>query len=92
MNNPRTSSLAITSLVLGCLSVLFGVLTGLPAVITGHIALGKIKRSAGTVGGRGLAVGGLVLGYIGICWTIAAVAILLAMLTQAVDPFVKTLF
>jgi hypothetical protein len=40
-------------------------LTAIPAVICGHIALGKIKRSAGHQTGGGLAMGGLICGYIG---------------------------
>jgi len=40
-------------------------LTGLPAIICGHISLGRIRRSRGAVGGRGIAIGGLVTGYIG---------------------------
>jgi hypothetical protein len=36
------------------------------AVIFGHVALGRIAGSAGTLGGRGLAIAGLVLGWIGL--------------------------
>ena len=40
--------LATTSLVLGILSIIpCGFLTGLPAIITGHIARSKIKQSGG---------------------------------------------
>ncbi len=68
----RTSGLAIASLVLG-LGFCLGALTGIPAVVCGHVALGKIKRSGGTVGGRGLAIGGLVLGYLGIFLMLVAI-------------------
>ncbi len=64
----KTDSLAIASLVLGVLSILGGALLFLPwvlAVIFGHIALGRIKRSPGT-GGRGQAIAGLCLGYVSI--------------------------
>ncbi len=63
----RTSSLAIWSLVLGILAVFLAGLTAIPAVICGHLALGKIKRSAGTQSGGGLAIAGLVTGYLGFC-------------------------
>src|SRR5712691_585197 len=44
--------LAITSLVLGILSmVCFGFLTGIPAVICGHVARGRVRRSPGQYGG-----------------------------------------
>lgn len=61
----RTSGLAITSLVLGILAFLTVGLTAIPAVICGHLALGKIKRSAGAQSGGGLAIAGLVTGYFG---------------------------
>ena len=64
-----TNGLAIASLVLGILScVCLGILAGIPAVICGHMALGRIKASG--QGGRGLAIVGLVLGYLSIVFTI----------------------
>jgi type IV pilus assembly protein PilA len=73
----KTSGLAIASLVLGIF--LFFPLS-IPAIIVGHIALSQIKKSAGGIGGRGLAIAGLVLGYLGIALIpfvliIAAIAI-----------------
>ncbi|MEO8617029.1 MAG: DUF4190 domain-containing protein [Luteolibacter sp.] len=64
--NARTCSLAIWSLVLGILSFLCVGLTGIPGVICGHLALGRIKRSGGTETGSGLAIAGLATGYFGI--------------------------
>jgi hypothetical protein len=64
---PRSEGLAVTSLVLGILSVTFcNVFTGIPAIICGHIARARILRSNGTLGGDGLAIAGLVTGYISI--------------------------
>jgi hypothetical protein len=60
-----TSGLAISSLILGILAFPTLGLTGIPAVICGHLALRKIKRAAGTQTGGGLAIGGLVTGYFG---------------------------
>jgi hypothetical protein len=61
-----TSGLATASLVLGIVGVLGGwCMFGIPcilAVVFGHAALPATKD--GTVGGRGMAVAGLVLGYI----------------------------
>ncbi len=60
-----TNSLAITSLVLGCLSlVACGFLSSIPGAICGHIALSQIKRSSPEQPGRGLAITGLVLNHI----------------------------
>jgi hypothetical protein len=62
---PGIGGNSIWSLVLGILSFLTLGLTGIPAVVCGHLARGKIKRSAGSQTGDGLAMAGLVIGYIG---------------------------
>src|SRR4051812_43510939 len=62
---PRTESLAITSLILGILSLTCMLcLTGVPAIICGHIARGRIEKSSGTLGGAGMALAGLIMGYL----------------------------
>ncbi len=66
----QTSVSAVTSFVLGLMSpvvlcsCLPTILTSLLAIILGHVALVKIKRSNGTLFGRWQAITGLVLGYI----------------------------
>jgi hypothetical protein len=49
------------------------------AVVFGHVALSQIKRSMGAVRVRGLAVAGLVLGYLGVAmlalFIVAAIAL-----------------
>lgn len=60
----ETSGLAIASLILGILGFFFSFFTAIPALICGHKALNKIKRSAGTLKGRGKAIAGLVMGYL----------------------------
>jgi hypothetical protein len=60
----QTDTKATVSLVLGILSLLcFGVLTGIPAIILGHISRGNIRRSMGQLSGGGMALTGLILGY-----------------------------
>jgi hypothetical protein len=59
----KTSGLAITSLVLGVLSIGLFCLTGLPAAICGHVATARIKTSGGTLTGGGLALAGTIIGY-----------------------------
>jgi hypothetical protein len=84
---PKTSALAIWSLVLGILSlVCFTVFAAIPGVICGHKALGKIKRSNGTLTGQGLAIAGLVTGYLGIAWAILFIPLMMAI---AIPNFVK---
>jgi hypothetical protein len=84
-------TLAIVSLVLGILGlVAIPFIASIPGVVCGHMALGKIKRAAGTLGGRGLAIGGLVTGYLGIviCLAIAAViAIAVTAVVKSAGPF-----
>lgn len=71
----RTSALAIWSLVLGILGLLcFSCLTGIPAIICGHIGRSKIKLSQGALTGDGMALAGLILGYIGTVITIGIIA------------------
>jgi type II secretory pathway pseudopilin PulG len=62
---PQTSGLAITSMVLGICSFLSCGITGIPAIICGHIARANIKRSQGQQTGDGFALAGLITGYLG---------------------------
>ena len=77
--------LAVTSLVLGILSlVCLGPLTGIPAIICGHIARKRARGSAGQFGGAGMALAGLVLGYASLALLfVAVVAVYSAMLFPA---------
>lgn len=61
---PRTNPLAGWSLGLGLGSLLCGIFTAIPAVICGHMAISRINRSGGRETGRGLAITGLVAGYL----------------------------
>jgi len=56
--------LATASLVCGICGLFLGPFTGIPAIITGHMALGQIKKSGGGLRGDGMAIAGLILGYI----------------------------
>ncbi len=64
MNVRTTSTLAVVSLVAGILGwTLLPLLGSLGAIITGHLARGEIRRSAGAIDGNGFAIAGLVLGW-----------------------------
>lgn len=74
---PQTSGKAIASLVCGILHVfpLFIV-----AIVLGHMSLSEIKKSSGRLKGEGIALAGLILGYLGIIFIpiiliVAAIAI-----------------
>jgi type IV pilus assembly protein PilA len=62
----ETSGKAIVSLVCGLL--FFIPLAFIAAIVFGHVALSEIKRSAGRLKGEGMAIAGLVFGYM---WIVA---------------------
>jgi hypothetical protein len=71
-------ALAIASLVVGVAG-----LTGIGSVLAlifGYVAKGQIDRSGGAQSGRGLAIAGIVLGYIGIGLIAGCVGIYLVVL------------
>jgi len=70
---PDPSGKAIFSLVCGVLS--FFPPFALVAIIFGHLSLSEIRRSAGRLKGRGLAIAGLILGYLAVAATITLVVI-----------------
>jgi len=77
LGHQETSGKAIASLVCGIL--FFFLPSAIAAVIMGHLSLSDIRRSAGRLGGRGMAIAGLVFGYVGLAvlpiLIIAAIAI-----------------
>lgn len=78
-------SLAIASLVCGILSlVCFGAFAGIPAVICGHLGLGKIKRSGGQLRGGGMALAGLIMGYVSLGLTLIVMLFYGAMIIAAI--------
>jgi len=63
----RTNTLAIVSMVAGIVGwVAIPILAHIAAVVTGHMARGQIRGSAGAEDGDGFALIGLVLGYLGL--------------------------
>lgn len=61
----RKSRLASTSLLLGILALsMIPLLSAIPAIICGHLARWQIRRSEGRLSGDGLALGGLITGYL----------------------------
>jgi hypothetical protein len=66
----KTNGLAVASMILGILWVCW--IGSILAVLFGHIALSQIKKSQGAQQGRGFAITGLVLGYLGVVSLIVA--------------------
>jgi len=76
MNVPvrQTNALAVVSLISGLLGwTLLPFLGSLVAIITGHMARSEIRRSPDTQEGDGMAVAGLVLGYLVIALTVLTI-------------------
>ena len=82
-----TSGKAVASLVLGIMSVFCSVLTGLPALIVGILALREIGRSRGRLGGNGLATAGVITACAGTLMScvVGGVLVLPALLLPAVQ-------
>jgi hypothetical protein len=60
---PQNNRKAFVALTLGLVSLALGLVTGLPAIIYGHLAYSEIKRSGGRQNERIAALIGLALGY-----------------------------
>ncbi len=90
---PQTSVLAIISLVIGILALPaiicwpISVALALAAIITGNIALVQHGKNP-TPSGKGLAIAGLICGYLSIVIIIACTVVFLALGAQMKDLFV----
>jgi type IV pilus assembly protein PilA len=79
----QTSGMAIGSLVCGLLP--FFLVTPIIAVVLGHVSLSQIKKSAGRLKGKGMAIAGLVLGYA----TIAMIPLILIIAAIAIPNLLR---
>jgi hypothetical protein len=70
-------SRARNALTLGVFSLIFGVLTGVPAILLGRKALVHIDDSDGELRGRGAAWAGIVLGLVGVVISVVSLVYLL---------------
>ncbi len=75
----QTSTLAVIALVAGILGwTLLPFLGSLGGIIFGHMARREIRRSHGQLDGDGLAVTGLVLGWINVgLWIVGIIAFIM---------------
>src|SRR6266487_5240319 len=78
---PSTAPTAIWSLVPAILSFFCGWLfTAIPAVIFGHVARSKIRKSGGALGGMGIATAGLILGYLALVLGVMGIPLLVSII------------
>jgi len=72
----KTNGLAIAALVCGIGQILLGLIAGIPAIIMGHIARRQIRQTG--EGGAGMAMAGLVLGYLGVALSVIFIIAIVA--------------
>ena len=79
VSSPPNSTAAVVSLVFGILTWVFLPVIGpIVAVVAGHMARAEIRRSNGQLGGSGMAMAGLVLGYLQIALFVLAICAIVA--------------
>jgi hypothetical protein len=83
-----TNGLAIASLVLGIVWV-FGI-SSILAVIFGFVARKQIRQSGGRQGGGGMAIAGIVLGFVGIAGLILWIVLAIVVTTSLDDCLNQT--
>jgi hypothetical protein len=86
---PATPGVATAALILGICGILFsfcfiGIPCAIVAVVLGYTAHNQIDASGGRLGGRGLAIAGLVMGWIGV--VINALFIILVVIGAVSSP------
>jgi len=72
----KTNGFAIASLVCGLAQFMFGPLATIPAIVLGHVARGQIRRTGER--GAGLALAGLMLGWVAVILGIVLIVVGLA--------------
>jgi Domain of unknown function (DUF4190) len=80
-----TNGLSIASLVLGIVWVLG--IGSILAVIFGFVARKQIRQSGGRQGGGGMAIAGIVLGFVGIAGLILWIVVIIAVSNTITDCF-----
>jgi hypothetical protein len=78
---PATNGMAIASLVCGIGQIFIWVVGPMAAIILGHVARHQIRRTGED--GDGMALAGLILGYVGLAVTVLVTVLILALVVWA---------
>lgn len=81
--------LAVASMVCGIVSLMacyVHALAAIPAVVCGHLAIKKIRESQQPMAGRGMAIAGLVTGYLGLLIQLAIIVGIVFFFRKVVAP------
>jgi hypothetical protein len=70
---PATNGMAVASLVLGIIWLFW--VGSILAVVFGYVGKGQIDRSGGTQSGRGLAIAGITLGWVGVGFLVLTIVL-----------------
>jgi Domain of unknown function (DUF4190) len=68
-----TNGMAVASLVLGIVWLFW--VGSILAVVFGYVGRGQIDRSGGTQSGRGLAIAGITLGWVGVGFLVLTIVL-----------------
>lgn len=86
---PRTSGMAIASLVLGIVGIFSAGLAAIPGLVLGTVALVQIRASHGRLVGKGLAIAGVSLSALAIVAFAAGFAVVTRILRSAFEGSVR---
>jgi hypothetical protein len=79
-----TNGYAVASLVLGITGLaVLPVIASVLALVFGYMGRNEIDRSGGAQGGRGLAVAGIVLGWVGVAFGFLILLLFLAIISAS---------
>ncbi len=75
----QQNTMALVSMILGITSIVLclGALTGIPAIICGHISRKQFRESPVPQSGEGMAIAGLILGYLMTIFSIAYIVFMI---------------
>ncbi|MBE3096362.1 MAG: DUF4190 domain-containing protein [Planctomycetes bacterium] len=74
---PKTSALAVISLICGIASPCTAGLLAIPGLVLGIVGLARIRRSGGALAGRGMAMAGIIVSIVGLFFLLALVLVVL---------------
>ena len=83
----KTSGLAIASIVCSTAGTMVAGVGFIAGIILGHMALSEIAKSGGRIEGRGLAMAGLIIGYVLAALIVIAIVVVIALLANSPEIF-----
>lgn len=84
---PKTSGMAVASLVLGIVGFFCGFFSALPGLILGIVGLKKIRDSDGQLTGKGLALAGVCVSVAALAFSVVMAFVLVKQIREMRDDF-----